>query len=91
MYKLSVFLLILLIWLQYSLWFGKNGICDFLDVSNAIKLYESINNVSQMRIRNNLLLYEINDLLHGYAAIEEISRYDLGMIKLEEIFYRTEL
>lgn len=91
MYKLSVLLLMLLIWLQYSLWFGKNGIFDFIYINNTIKLYQSNNNIIQMRNRNNLLLREINDLIYGYAAIEEISRYHLGMIKLEENFYRTEL
>lgn len=91
MYKLSGLLLILLIWLQYSLWFGANGICDLIYINNAIKLYQNINDISQMKNRNNLLLHEINDLIYGYAAIEEISRYDLGMIKLEETFYRTEL
>lgn len=91
MYKLSGLLLMLLIWLQYSLWFGKNGICDLIYINNLVKLYQNINNFAQMEARNNLLLYEINDLLYGYAAIEEKSRYDLGMIKSEEIFYKTEV
>lgn len=89
MYKLSSLLLILLIWLQYSLWFGKNGIFDLIYINNTIKLYQDNNNIVQMKIRNDLLLYEINDLIYGYAAIEERSRYDLGMIKSEETFYRT--
>lgn len=90
MFKFSGVLLILLIWVQYSLWFGKNGVCDLIYINNLIKLDENINNIAQMRIRNDLLLYEINDLMYGYAAVEEISRYDLGMIKSEEIFYRIE-
>lgn len=91
MYKLSGLLLILLIWLQCSLWFGKNGICDLIYINNTVKLYQNIHNISQMKIRNNFLLNEINDLLYGYEAIEEISRYDLGMIRPEETFYRIEL
>lgn len=90
MCKLSILLLVILIWLQYSLWFGKNGVCDLISISNTIKLYRNINNIYQMKIRNNLLLYEINDLIYGHEAIEERSRYDLGMVKTEEVFYRTE-
>lgn len=91
MFKLSGLLLMLLLWLQYSLWLGKNGVCDLIYAINVIKAYKNINNLPQMKIRNNLLLYEINDLLYGYEAIEEISRYDLGMIKSEETFYQVEL
>lgn len=90
MCKLNGVLVILLLWLQYSLWFGKNGICDLIYVKREIKLYQSVNDIVQMKTRNNLLLYEINDLLCGYEAIEEVSRYDLGMVKLEEDFYRIE-
>lgn len=90
MVKLSSLLLILLLWLQYSLWFGKNGVCDLIYVSSAIKLYESVNDIVQMRTRNSILSHEINDLMYGYEAIEEISRCDLGMIQLDEMFYRVE-
>ncbi|URJ23079.1 septum formation initiator family protein [Blochmannia endosymbiont of Camponotus sp. C-003] len=87
MNKLNCMLLALFAWLQYSLWLGKNGIYDLISTHNTIILYKNINNIDQMRARNNQLLYEIYDLLHGYEAIEERSRYDLGMIKLGETFY----
>ncbi|WP_159714653.1 septum formation initiator family protein [Blochmannia endosymbiont of Camponotus nipponensis] len=89
MNKLSCLLLALFVWLQYSLWLGKNGIYDLIHIHNTIKLFKSINNIDQMKIRNNKLLYEIHELLHGYEAIEERARFDLGMIKLHETFYLT--
>ncbi|URJ30196.1 septum formation initiator family protein [Blochmannia endosymbiont of Camponotus sp.] len=91
MNKLSCILLTLLAWLQYSLWLGKNGIYDFINIYNTTKLYENINDITQMRFRNNQLLYEIYDLLHGYEAVEERSRYNLGMIKIDETFYQIKL
>ncbi|WHL24933.1 MAG: septum formation initiator family protein [Candidatus Blochmannia vicinus] len=91
MNKLSCLLLTLLAWLQYSLWLGKNGIYDLINMHNKIKLYENINDIAQMRLRNNQLLYEIYDLLHGYEAVEERSRYNLGMIKIDETFYQIKL
>ncbi|WP_331828383.1 septum formation initiator family protein [Candidatus Blochmannia sp. SNP] len=88
MNKLSCLLLTLLAWLQYSLWLGKNGIYDLVNIHNTTKLYENINDIAQMKLRNNQLLYEIYDLLHGYEAVEERSRYNLGMIKIDETFYQ---
>ncbi|URJ32147.1 cell division protein FtsB [Blochmannia endosymbiont of Camponotus sp.] len=87
MNKLNCMLLVLLTWLQYSLWLGKNGICDLINIHNTITSYKNINNIDELKARNDQLLYEIYDLLHGYEAIEERSRYDLGMIKLGETFY----
>ena len=38
--------------------------------------------------RNAALSADVVDLQHGYAAIEERARYELGMIKQGEIFYQ---
>jgi hypothetical protein len=34
--KLTLLLLALLVWLQYSLWFGKNGIHDYSRVNDDV-------------------------------------------------------
>ncbi|BBU81629.1 hypothetical protein EIMP300_30290 [Escherichia coli] len=34
--KLTLLLLAILVWLQYSLWFGKNGIHDYTRVNNDV-------------------------------------------------------
>lgn len=88
MHKISYLLLIILIWLQYSLWFGKNGILDFINIVNIIKLYNNEYNLDYMKIRNDQLLLEIYDLLYENDVIEEYARYDLGMIKSGECFYQ---
>ncbi|URJ25247.1 septum formation initiator family protein [Candidatus Blochmannia ocreatus (nom. nud.)] len=90
MNKLSCLLIILFVWLQYLLWFGKNGVYDLIIIFNSIKNYQNINNFNHMKIRNNQLLYEIYDLHHGFNAIEERARFDLGMVKSDETFYYTE-
>ncbi|UVK76879.1 MAG: cell division protein FtsB [Sodalis sp. Fle] len=86
MEKLTLLLLILIGWLQYSLWFGKNGVRDLIRVSSDIKAYQSSN--STLKARNNQLFAEIEDLNSGQEAIEERSRNELGMIKPGETFYR---
>ncbi|WP_367680418.1 cell division protein FtsB [Candidatus Fukatsuia anoeciicola] len=84
--KLIMILLILFSWLQYSLWFGKNGIHDFFYIKNYI-LAQEINN-HKLKVRNDQLFTEINDLNIGQEAIEERARNELGMIKPNESFYR---
>ncbi|ALD15355.1 cell division protein FtsB [Buchnera aphidicola (Aphis glycines)] len=57
---LKVFLLLLFIWLQYSLWAGKNGILDYIKVYKKIIVQKKIN--ANLEIENNKLLLEIEDL-----------------------------
>ncbi|CNB90717.1 cell division protein FtsB [Yersinia frederiksenii] len=84
--KLTLLLLILLGWLQYSLWLGKNGGHDFVRVKDDVTLQE-VNN-SKLKARNDQLFAEIDDLNGGQEAIEERARNELGMIKPGESFYR---
>lgn len=87
MIKVNYLLLIILVWMQYSLWFCKNGVLDFIRIYNDTKLYKSINNIDKIKMRNNQLLLDIHDLNYEYKLIEEYARYDLGMIKINEVFY----
>ncbi|CAD6509799.1 cell division protein FtsB [Candidatus Profftia tarda] len=84
--KLTLFFIILLCWLQYSLWVGKNGINDYMYIKKEI-LTQKDNNI-KLRSRNAQLFTEINDLNESQEAIEERARQALGMIKRGEIFYR---
>ncbi|MBD2781921.1 cell division protein FtsB [Xenorhabdus szentirmaii] len=84
--KLTLLLLVLLGWLQYSLWFGKNGIHDYVWVKEEVDKQE-IDNL-KLKARNDQLFAEIKDLKSGQEAIEERARNELGMIKPEESFYR---
>ncbi|MBB1312876.1 MULTISPECIES: cell division protein FtsB [Aliivibrio] len=82
----AVLLIIALGWLQYTLWFGKNGMADYAQVSNDVQLQEEVN--QGLRNRNGQMFAEIDDLRKGSAAIEERARHELGMIKKGETFYR---
>jgi cell division protein FtsB len=86
MEKLTLLLLALLSWLQYSLWLGKNGIHDYVRVNEDIVAQRS-NNV-KLKARNDLLFAEIDDLNEGQEALEERARNEMGMIKPGETFYR---
>lgn len=84
--KLTLLLLALLIWLQYSLWFGKNGIYDYSRVDSDVAANKSTN--AKLKVRNDRLFAEIDDLNGGKEAIEERARNELGMIRPGETFYR---
>ncbi|MBP6124042.1 MULTISPECIES: cell division protein FtsB [Providencia] len=84
--KLTLLLIAILAWLQYSLWLGKNGIHDYVKVKDDVAAQENVN--SRLKMRNEQLFAEINDLNDGQDAIEERARSELGMVKPGESFYR---
>lgn len=84
--KLTLLLLALLGWLQYSLWLGKNGIHDYVRVNEDVAVQQGSN--AKLKARNDQLFAEIDDLNGGQEAIEERARNELGMIKPGETFYR---
>lgn len=84
--KLTLLLLGIISWLQYSLWFGKNGVRDLIRIQTDIIEQQSCN--VKLTERNKHLFAEINDLNSDEEAIEERSRIELSMIKIGETFYR---
>ena len=69
-------------WLQYTLWFGKNGVSDYY----TVEVQQQVN--SKLQARNNEMFAEIDDLRQGLDAIEERARHELGLVKDGETFYR---
>jgi len=44
---------------------------------------------ARLRQRNSVLDAEVRDLKQGVEAIEERARYELGMIRQDEIFFQV--
>lgn len=86
MRKLTLLLLVLFGWLQYSLWLGKNGVHDLVRIKSSVTAQQNSN--TKLKARNDYLFAEIDDLNGGLEAIEERSRNQLSMIKPGETFYR---
>ena len=87
MKKLLILLLILLVYLQYSLWIGDGSLQDVWRLHRDVERQRQEN--AQLRERNEALDAEVLDLQQGLEAIEEHAREDLGMIKKGEIFYQV--
>ncbi len=84
--KLTLLLLALLVWLQYSLWFGKNGLHDYTRVNDDVTAQQATN--AKLKARNDQLFAEIDDLNGGQEAIEERARNELSTTRPGETFYR---
>lgn len=82
-----VVLVAVLIFIQYRLWFAKNGLLTVFRLKDAIAAHTERND--RLRHENDNLIAEIKELKSGGAAIEKHARKDLGMVKEDEVFYRT--
>ena len=80
-------LVILLMLLQFKLWFGEGSVMDVWQLKDAIAKQQATN--AQLKERNQALIAEVNDLKQGLDAIEERARSELGMIKKGETFYQV--
>jgi cell division protein FtsB len=84
---LAAILLVLLVLLQYRLWFGDAGVREVNRLQAEIQHQKAENEI--LRDRNRTLAAEVQDLKKGTTAIEERARTDLGMVGQRETFYQV--
>ena len=84
---LTIVLVALIALVQYPLWLGKGGWLHVWEVDRQVMAQKAGN--AKLRARNDAMEAEVRDLKQGYDAIEERARYDLGMIKQDEIFFEV--
>ena len=80
----ALVLVALIVLLQYPLWLGKGGWLKVWDLDRQLQAQREENR--KLETRNAGLDAEVRDLKSGYEAIEERARYELGLIKQDEIF-----
>lgn len=81
-----VVLFILLVTLQYRLWFGEANLRQVWSLENEIEQQRLAN--QKLNQRNDQLEAEVQDLKSGLSALEERARSELGMIRKGETFYQ---
>ncbi|HTP40382.1 MAG TPA: cell division protein FtsB [Steroidobacteraceae bacterium] len=84
---LAVTLGVVLVLLQYRLWFSGDGVADLWRIRAAAAQQQSANEA--LSERNRQLAAEVRDLKQGYAALEERARTDLNMTAGNETFYQV--
>ncbi|MFZ6755840.1 cell division protein FtsB [Undibacterium sp. Ji50W] len=74
----------LLLLIQYPLWLGKGGWLRVWELDRQVSQVKANND--KLKERNGKLESEVQDLKNGTDAVEERARFELGMIKKNEIF-----
>jgi cell division protein FtsB len=87
MRKLLLGLLLLLVILQITLWFGGGGLLELWQQHQEVEAQREEN--ARLRERNEALNAEVLDLKQGLDAVEEHAREDLGMVREGEVFYQV--
>jgi cell division protein FtsB len=77
----------LVILIQFPLWLGKGGWLRVWDLDQQVIAAEKKND--ELKARNAKLGSEVQDLKEGTGAVEERARYELGMIKENEVFVQV--
>ena len=84
---ITIAIAVLLLLIQYPLWLGKGGWLSVADMRDQVETTRL--KTEQLKARNAKLDSEVRDLRDGLGAVEERARYDLGMIKQNEIFVQV--
>ena len=83
----TIVLVVLIAWVQAELWFGKAGMATVMERRSELKSLLAANAVAKQR--NDQLLAEVSDLKEGLEMVEEKARYELGMVKPDEILVQV--
>lgn len=86
MKPIMIVLTVILLLLQYRLWFSHDGLPSVLHLHRSVELQREEN--ARLEERNQVLAAEVQDLKSGLGAIEERARSELGMIKQGETFFQ---
>ena len=87
MKTLAGILTALIVLVQYPLWLGKGGWLRVGEVDRQLEAQTAKN--AQVESRNVALDAEVRDLKQGVDALEERARYELGMIRSNEVFFQV--
>ncbi len=84
---IAIVLTSLIVLIQYPLWLGKGGWLRVWDMEHQVSVAHA--KVQELKTRNAKLESEVNDLKDGTDAVEERARFELGMLKKNEIFIQV--
>ncbi len=80
-------LLAVLLCVQGQLWIGDSGKPYTMKLQLELDKQSALN--EQARLRNDRLAAEVRDLREGLEMVEERARWELGMVKPDEILVQV--
>jgi cell division protein FtsB len=84
---LLIVLAVLVLAVQWPLWFGKGGWFRVWELQRTLAVQAQANEA--MRLRNQQLATELASLQEAREAIEERARFELNMVRNDEIFFQV--
>jgi cell division protein FtsB len=81
--SVMVLLVFLLVLFQSQLWFGRGSLSDVTQMSKKLDSLKTTS--ARLQTENKQLKAEVEDLKTGMDMVEEKARYELGMLKPNEI------
>ena len=87
MRTISLALIALLALVHAELWFGKGGMPRMMELQAKLALQQAANQAA--RARNAQLVAEVSDLREGLEMVEEKARFELGMLRPDEILVQV--
>jgi len=73
--------------IQYPLWFGKGGWLRVAELEREVQAQRDRN--TALTARNAVMDAEVRDLKEGLDAVEELARFELGMVRKDEVFFQV--
>ena len=86
MRALAFILVGLIALIQYPLWLGKGGWLRVWEIDRQLASQKAKN--ESLQARNAALDAEARDLKQGLEAIEERARFELGLVRPDEVFFQ---
>ena len=83
----SLALIVLIGLVHAELWFGKGGVPRMMDLRGKLAEQQAANTAD--RARNAQIVAEVSDLTEGLEMVEEKARFELGMVKPDEILVQV--
>jgi cell division protein FtsB len=80
-------LAVLLLLIQWPLWFGKGGWLRVAELQRQVDTQRAGN--GQLVARNEALAAEVGSLRAGREAVEERARHQLIMVRPDEVFFQV--
>lgn len=84
---LAASLAALLVLIQYPLWLGKGSWARVWEMDRQLRAQRAQNDALQAR--NDALAGEVRDLKQGLDAVEERARFELGLVRPDEVYVQV--
>jgi len=84
---ITLALAFLLLLVQLPLWLGKGGWLRVSELEGQVAAAQA--RTEELKARNAKLESEVRDLKDGTGAVEERARFELNMIKQNEVFIQV--